>query len=121
MNDIAMPPEDDAWDDRVVCPDDLCTGTLNSAGHCGTCEVTFEAHARPTQDPTYPTDITDESAETPPDDALPSAALTVASEDSEDCEDSAKVSDDREPCDDDLCVGVFDAHGRCGTCGAERA
>lgn len=31
--------EDFSPDDRIVCPDDMCTGVIGPDGHCGTCGI----------------------------------------------------------------------------------
>lgn len=110
-------------DDRVCCPDDLCTGALDAKGLCGTCGRLFSQYAK-----NLDTVANDERAEGDADDHdrappavtrvqdLPTAAEVRAIE-----TDDGADSIDRECCPNDLCTGALDREGVCGTCGAKAA
>jgi hypothetical protein len=122
--------DEDEVEERVCCPDDLCTGALDRTGRCGTCERTFAQYARgeavgeevaQTHAPDAAGDVArDEVSRAEPDEG--EVARDEGAEDgatSESSEDAAGESreDERVCCPDDLCTGVIGADGRCGTCG----
>jgi hypothetical protein len=101
-------------DDRIPCPDDMCTGVLGPDGACGTCgrrgdpdSVARARAAASTSESEHSDDLSGEDRD---------AAAAALSGDSS----SASTSGDdeeRRPCADEMCTGILDASGRCGTCG----
>ncbi|MBL8682089.1 MAG: hypothetical protein JNK05_23175 [Myxococcales bacterium] len=103
-------------DERVCCPDDLCTGALDSSGLCGTCGRLFSQYARSARD-----DANEARAEanegdrergSSPADAMPEAAELRSME-----TENADEADERVCCPNDTCTGALDREGVCGTCG----
>jgi hypothetical protein len=84
--------------DRVPCPDEMCVGVMGEEGVCGTCGVGIEAAITHRE-----RDVPVVSTQTLPE---------TASRDSGD-EDTLE----RVPCVDDMCVGILNDQGVCGTCG----
>ncbi len=130
--------------DRVLCGDDMCTGLYGPDGRCGTCgrgvyeddpsalraEVAalMAASGEAGQDaqgaaagavalttPEAPSRSADDAdtapgAEAPEGDVVEVAAPTEGTTEGHD--DDARV-----PCADDMCTGIYNAQGVCGTCG----
>jgi hypothetical protein len=99
--DDALAPED-----RVPCPDELCTGLVGPEGRCGTCGLAVAGAASPAIGANAgPAAATEEPplAET----------LAPATDESE----AAPSPDERVLCPDELCTGILGADARCGTCG----
>jgi hypothetical protein len=129
-----MQPEQDAVDpnDRVCCPDDLCTGILNESGTCGTCDRTYAQYARTPKTPATlaPTQadsvdgVADVGASVEQDAARahkdPTALPPQALDHVEDGAGQASLLEDRVLCDDEMCVGIIGPDGTCGTCGEPR-
>ncbi len=124
--------------DRVCCPDDLCTGILNEKGTCGTCDRTYSQYARvlraeapdAADQPAIGTVDGDSTAENSADER---GSARDESDESDDSDDSASGDDDdsddpaatdapdpteRVLCSDDMCTGIIGTNGLCGTCGA---
>lgn len=129
--------------DRVLCGDDMCTGLYGPDGRCGTCgrgvyeddppalraevaalmaasgEAGQDAHgaeagAEVLATPEAPSGSADDAdtargAEAPKGAAVEVAAPTEGMTEGHD--------DPREPCADDMCTGIYNAQGECGTCG----
>jgi hypothetical protein len=122
--------DESSLDERVCCPDDLCTGVLDPLGRCGTCGRGFDppspraiASERPTAD-----DPEREPEDQGPREGLAGPAEPDASRLGSDVEtaETEAVDDRVRPdadegervcCPDDLCTGALDVLGRCGTCG----
>jgi hypothetical protein len=92
MSDAAMFDPDE----RTPCPDDLCTGILDTDGRCGTCGRAGDGTVVPPTTASL-------------DDAAPAEPSDDGSAPSE--------PDERVPCPDDMCTGLVGSDGRCGTCG----
>ena len=75
--------------DRIPCPDEMCTGTLNEEGVCNYCGRRADGAGSA-------------DAEEPP--VLESAG-------------AAPDPDERIPCIDDLCTGTINERGLCNYCG----
>ena len=107
------------WENRVLCSDESCIGTIGPDGLCRECGRRYEG--------TLP-DLTETSSpdEAPADGDRDAAASGrsqgVASEDDKMIEDdSAPESDDewerRRLCPDESCIGVIGPDGCCKECG----
>ena len=73
-------------DDRIPCPDDMCTGTLNEKGICNYCGTSADG-PRPAPEDTE-----------------------VAAEE------TAATDEERIPCSDDSCTGTINERGLCNYC-----
>jgi len=88
-------------EDRVLCSDDACIGTVGQDGRCKVCGKPYEGDA----------EISAKAApeatngERPVEEA-PCAATASADADSE-----------RVCCPDDACIGIIGSNGKCGVCG----
>lgn len=101
----------EAFEDRVLCDDGMCTGVVSRDGRCGTCGRLHHVD-RAIEAPHDDEAAHDEAAhdETPRSEASP--------RDEDRHEEAPREDDDaREPCDDGLCTGVLNARRVCGTCG----
>ena len=108
-----MAPDD--FEDRELCPDELCTGIIGEDGRCGTCGRRREGEAPPGKKAAAASDAPDD------DDVQVETGESEADEDGGEVEESAGSSaydpDERIPCPDELCTGIIGPDGRCGTCG----
>lgn len=114
--------EREATDERVCCPDDLCTGALDHEGRCGVCERVFAQYAR-SEPVTSAVEASEES------EASEASEESAVSEDGEvesgaeypsayrEAPPTEEIESERECCDDDLCTGALGPDGVCGTCG----
>ena len=121
--------------DRVCCPDDLCTGILNEKGTCGTCDRTYSQYARAlraeapdaadqpaigTVDADSPAENSDDERVSDGDNSDPHDA-SVNSDHEEDSDDPAATDapdpTERVLCSNDMCTGIIGPNGLCGTCG----
>jgi hypothetical protein len=110
------------WENRVLCSDESCIGTIGTDGRCRECGRPYEGVLSGRIEPSQPqesaagegqTDASGEShasvsAETPANDKMIE-------------EDSASATDDewgrRKLCPDESCIGVIGPDGRCKECG----
>jgi hypothetical protein len=98
----------DEWDQRELCSDGACIGTIGSDGSCKVCGRAAQnwgnERARGLQE--EPVDAAEDN--TPDEDELEEQAEQLA----------AEVNwDDRKLCDDGACVGVIGKDGVCTVCG----
>jgi hypothetical protein len=105
----------DDFEDRELCPDELCTGIIGEDGRCGTCGRMREGEAPPGKKAAAASDAPDD------DDVEVETGEPGGDEDGGEVEESAGSSaydpDERIPCPDELCTGIIGPDGRCGTCG----
>ncbi len=110
---------DDESNERVACPNDLCTGALDHEGRCGTCDMVFAQYARAEQHEKREDEPNEARREEEPEDepketereSVPAAYRAPSAPVERDS------SDERQCCDDDLCTGALGPDGVCGTCG----
>lgn len=108
-------------DERVACPDDVCTGALDHEGRCGTCERVFAQYARSEEEGSEEEGSDEESSEEESseeessDEGDPQREHGAGMRDFVPSEPDGE--DERECCDDDLCTGALGPDGVCGTCG----
>ncbi|MFH1434939.1 MAG: hypothetical protein ABIJ56_04390 [Pseudomonadota bacterium] len=108
--------DDQNWEDRECCPDDLCTGIMGEGGRCGICGRMREgpppvkkasSESEPfggfSREEREEEDAEDEDVSADPDDPAEEGA--------------AFDPDERVPCADGLCTGIIGENGRCGMCG----
>ncbi|MDA8141460.1 MAG: hypothetical protein M0036_22685 [Desulfobacteraceae bacterium] len=108
MTDEDKTPESDKeWDNRVLCSDGNCIGTVGPDGRCKECGMIY------TGDQPLPKGEGNDdlfSLDEEPDSSQP-----------ENKDASADVSDDewsqRKLCPDENCIGVIGPDGRCKECG----
>ena len=101
-NEDEMAPDEDDWENRVLCNDESCIGVIGPDGRCKECGKSFEGSE------------TEENGETQTD-----------SEGDEDFgatepaqTDTADGSwENRTLCSDESCIGVIGPDGRCKECG----
>lgn len=109
-------------DERVACPDDVCTGALDHEGRCGTCERVFSQYARGAGEESRVAEERTEEERTEEeradeersDEGDPQREVGAGMRD---FVPSEPDDDERECCDDDLCTGALGRDGVCGTCG----
>jgi hypothetical protein len=99
-SDVESPQESN---ERFPCSDEMCTGVLDARGVCGTCGKAGAAVMER---------VADEDA-----DGVGAAEAAELTSNETEPEAKHEESEDRVPCPDDMCTGVLDADGRCGTCG----
>jgi len=101
-NEDEMAPDEDDWENRVLCGDESCIGVIGPDGRCKECGKSYQGSQ------------TDENDETQSDfegnegsDATEPAQTDVAGDDWE----------NRTLCSDESCIGVIGPDGRCKECG----
>ena len=108
-------PDNDNWDDRILCPDESCIGTIGPDGLCRECGLALEkgqavAPAVSTGENQNPmqaaaeTDIADPTLDDP-------------DGKTEDEPDITTGWDDRVLCRDESCIGTIGPDGCCNVCG----
>ncbi len=107
-----MAPDD--FEDRELCPDELCTGVIGEDGRCGTCGRMREGQAPPKKTAAAASDALDDDVEV---ERGEEDEEREGGELEEPAESAAYDPDERIPCPDDLCTGIMGPDGRCGTCG----
>lgn len=100
------------FEDRELCPDELCTGIIGENGRCGVCGRPREKGAGEDQTPSVEPGAEEPGAESLPDSEEPAEAQEAEEEKAEEF-----GPEDRIPCADGLCTGIIGEDGRCGVCG----
>ena len=101
-NEDEMVPDEDDWENRVLCSDESCIGVIGPDGRCKECGKLYEESQ------------TEESNETQTDAEL--ADDFDATEPTH--TDSADIDwETRTLCSDESCIGVIGPDGRCKECG----
>lgn len=105
------------WENRVLCSDESCIGTIGPDGRCRECGRPYEGILPDRPEPGLPNEATgddggDGSVESPA--ASPGDDNLVE-------DNSISVTDDewerRTLCPDESCIGVIGPDGRCKECG----
>lgn len=99
------------WQNRVLCSDESCIGTIDENGRCRECGKPYEGEL-PAAEDTSPEHATSGAA-------LPAQSLNTAAalQDDEPEEESDPDWDNRTLCADESCIGVIGPDGRCKECG----
>jgi hypothetical protein len=106
---------DDNWDDRVLCPDESCTGTIGEDGHCRVCGLVTDG--KPASSAPF-TETSKEASFSPgDDDEAPEDGPDDLFEESDDDTDDASPWEDRILCPDESCIGTIGPDGHCSECG----
>lgn len=105
----------DFWEDRILCPDESCTGTIGSDGRCRVCGLTADGKVQPAALSSSEATEPSEAAIEPEDDLL--IGGPDESELREDEDDAPADWADRQPCRDESCIGTIGVDGRCRECG----
>ena len=95
-------PDEDDWENRVLCRDESCIGIVGPDGRCKECGKLFEVPQTGTGD-TSPAD----SEDSEPADETVAPKKDWAADDWE----------SRTLCSDESCIGVIGPDGRCKECG----
>ncbi|MEA3230233.1 MAG: hypothetical protein U9Q05_00550 [Thermodesulfobacteriota bacterium] len=113
---------DNDWDDRVLCRDESCTGTVGPDGRCRVCGLplgdepvvlgsSMEDHVSVSSEPAVAAPVAEgEGADSDVKDDE-----TLFTEDVE--EDTDSDWEDRIPCRDEGCIGTIGPDGNCRVCG----
>ena len=120
MNDGGEPRDQDLeWENRVLCSDESCIGTIGPDGRCKECGRPYEGilpdriETGPSHEAVTDADGADEASDES--DALAPADDEMAADD------AGSVPDDewnrRTLCPDESCIGVIGPDGRCKECG----
>ena len=101
-NENEMAPDEEEWENRVLCRDESCIGVIGPDGRCKECGKTYDKLE------------TEESNETQTDSA--------PDDDFNETEPVQKDSvandwENRTLCSDESCIGVIGPDGRCKECG----
>jgi hypothetical protein len=104
------------WEARALCPDEGCIGVIGTDGRCKVCGKLGSAPP-PTPAPAGEGGSAEEKrSEAPPtlsEGSEPTGAAPQPEDDG--------VSDDRELCPDEACIGLLGPDGACKVCGKRRA
>jgi len=88
-------------ENRVLCSDGACIGTVGPDGRCKVCGAVYQGDEPPPRDG-------DGAADDPPLPAVDPPPNAPA---------PAHDPDERVCCTDECCTGIIGPDGRCGTCG----
>jgi hypothetical protein len=107
------------WENRVLCSDESCIGTIGPDGRCSECGRPYEGSIPGRTDSVRP-----QEAAAPGNgqaDASGESHSSIPDNDKIIEEDSASAADDewerRTLCPDESCIGVIGPDGRCKECG----
>jgi hypothetical protein len=107
------------WENRVLCSDESCIGTIGPDGRCRECGRPYEGVLPGRTESTPPTEAIGENdgeTDTSGDPSAPAYAIDDLIE-----EDPTSVADDdwerRTLCPDESCIGVIGPDGCCKECG----
>jgi hypothetical protein len=117
--DKKLESEDDekgaAWEERILCSDESCIGTIGPDGRCKECGRPYDGPLpRPTR--SLPTAQPSDDYDAPEDAQADDDAIV-----DDDGSDLAEAPDEewqaRKLCRDEGCIGVIGPDGRCKECG----
>jgi len=102
-------PDDSEFnlEDRVLCSDEACIGTVGPDGKCKVCGLEY------TGDEPLP----GTEGATPASDAKPEEESSEPGECDEAAASAPSDPDERICCPDEACIGIIGPDGKCGTCG----
>ena len=107
-------PDDNNWDDRVLCPDESCIGTIGPDGRCRECGLALDRKMAAA-------DVSTEENQEPTQAAAEDDIAEFASDDLdrtiENETDTTPDWDNRTLCRDESCIGTIGPSGRCNVCG----
>jgi hypothetical protein len=101
-----MVENDNDWNNRILCPDDRCTGTIGPNGQCRVCG---HCAAEPNGSEDNPESLCD----SPVPNLEEKIEIPVSRESDMPDDDWAR----RRLCRDESCIGIIGPNGRCGVCG----
>jgi hypothetical protein len=111
-----------SWENRVLCSDEACIGTIGPDGRCRECGLPYEgalpeAFGRTVENAGDGVDSPQDDADPSP----PSADESVGASRGTDDDADAPLEDDewarRTLCRDEACIGTIGPDGRCKECG----
>jgi hypothetical protein len=117
---VIMDPKDNArnedleWENRVLCSDESCIGTIGPDGRCRECGLPYEGELPPG------IGAVSDAPQDPPDDDGDAVDDDNEAESEEDGDDLSVGDDEwarRTLCRDESCIGVIGEDGRCKECG----
>jgi hypothetical protein len=101
-NEDEMAPDEEGWENRVLCSDESCIGVIGPDGHCKECGKPYEeSQAEESNETQADAELDDDF-----DAAEPMQADTADSD-----------WENRTLCSDESCIGVIGPDGRCKECG----
>ncbi|MFC1829167.1 hypothetical protein ACFL0O_06110 [Thermodesulfobacteriota bacterium] len=98
--------EDIDWENRTLCSDESCIGTLGPDGQCNVCDKAYEGE--------LPADDHDDSVESA---YVDEEGFETEAFDEEDDSTPDIDWESRTLCSDESCIGVIGSDGRCKECG----
>jgi hypothetical protein len=122
---------DEEWENRILCVDESCIGTIGRDGRCRHCGLAYDGELPPSESP-----LQEGAADEMGEDALEESSATISSDDYSD--DNNDAADDRDAvhsgtleidyddwdsrvlCSDESCIGVIGPDDRCKECGKPR-
>jgi hypothetical protein len=103
------------WENRVLCSDESCIGTIGPDGRCRECGLPYEGEL-----PANIGEVSDAPV-TPPDDDADDGFDEDIDDEPESSDENRSDADDewarRTLCRDESCIGVIGENGRCKECG----
>jgi len=100
MTEIIFDKDED-WENRILCGDESCIGTIGSGGKCRECGKPYKG------------ELTAEHGESKDQSVTAEEQKTVSSKTDTDSDDWDK----RVLCSDESCIGTIDPDGHCRECG----
>jgi hypothetical protein len=103
------------WENRVLCSDESCIGTIGPDGRCRECGLRYEGDLPPGIG-----EVSDVPLAPPDEDADEGVADDVDAETESSSENGSDTDEEwarRTLCGDESCIGVIGEDGRCKECG----
>ncbi len=94
---------------RVLCDDDTCIGLVGTDGKCKVCGRQYQGGDK------LPAFEKSENSNEPHNDERQNNEDYIENENTDENE-----TDERIMCSDDMCIGVVNTEGICGTCGKQK-
>ena len=100
---------DQEWENRVLCSDDACIGTIGEDGRCRECGLTYDGPL-PGGSPGSP-------ADDPPESQFEDDPIVADDHPMEDAQSLDEEWEKRILCRDEACIGTIGPDGKCKECG----
>lgn len=102
------------WDNRRLCPDGTCVGTIGPDLTCRICGTPFDPNEDPLGSPEAPSSVSEHAPE------MESEEEEQLSEEEDPGDEGEDGWEERELCPDGSCIGTLGDDGHCRVCGLHR-
>jgi len=123
---------DEDWENRILCADESCIGTIGHDGRCRHCGLAYDGELPQPSDSSLQEGAADEAVDERDEGAFEETAVSISSDDDDNFDDeTGDVNpgtieidyddwDSRVLCSDESCIGVIGPDDRCKECGRPR-